>query len=266
MLSCGSTATLAPMKPILAVGLMRADHARRLAVGLEAGRRGMDDDQLMRLHVVLDVLEGEIVRRRVDQLASPAPWRRPGPARWGTRSSSLRASSDSARRRRRHSRRRTEPGGTVCASRFDLTVIDQRIVRPHAVAAAAPFDTAAEKARDKNRERHHIAHRQQPERPSRRWKARSSSRWSKRRHASATPTTAHGRRHTAEQHAEQGQRQSICDHQPGKAERIHGPDGARPAQLMAKKLLRGGFGADMRHRLTRDRHRKPGTARRAPIS
>ena len=55
------------MKPILAVGLMARTMARGLAVRLEAGRRGVDDDQLMRLHVFLDVLEGQIVRRRVDQ-------------------------------------------------------------------------------------------------------------------------------------------------------------------------------------------------------
>ena len=116
MLSIGSTATLAPMKPILAVGLMARIMRRGLAVRLEAGRRGVDDDQLMRLHIFLDVLEGQIVRRRVDQLASPAPSRRPGPARWETRSSSLRASSGSARRRRRHSRQRTEPGGKAISS------------------------------------------------------------------------------------------------------------------------------------------------------
>ena len=67
MLSTGSTATLAPMKPILAVGLMARIMPRGLAVRLEAGRGGVDDDQLMRLHVLLDVLEGQIVRRRVDQ-------------------------------------------------------------------------------------------------------------------------------------------------------------------------------------------------------
>ena len=46
MLSIGSTATLAPMKPILAVGLMARTMRRGLAVRLEAGRRGVDDDQL----------------------------------------------------------------------------------------------------------------------------------------------------------------------------------------------------------------------------
>ncbi len=59
---------------------------------------------------LLDVLEGQAMRRRVDQRANPAPSRRPGPARWETRRTSLPASSGSARRRRRHNRRRTEPG------------------------------------------------------------------------------------------------------------------------------------------------------------
>src|SRR6185437_10556150 len=45
----------------------RADHARGTHVGFETGGRGVDNNQLMRLHVLLDVLEGELVRRRVDQ-------------------------------------------------------------------------------------------------------------------------------------------------------------------------------------------------------
>ena len=38
-------------------GIEGADKARALAVGLEAGRGGVDDDQLMGLHIVFDVLE-----------------------------------------------------------------------------------------------------------------------------------------------------------------------------------------------------------------
>ena len=54
-------------KADLGGGIDGADHGRGLAIRLEAGRRGVNDDQLMRLHVFLDVLEGKIVRRRVDQ-------------------------------------------------------------------------------------------------------------------------------------------------------------------------------------------------------
>ena len=136
---------------------------------LKLGRRGMDNDQLMRLHVFLDVLEGEPVRRRVDQAANPAPSPRPGPARWETRSSSLRVSSDSARRRRHHSRRRKEPGGKAISWAWNSSLQDWDKVQYTALvstweAAATPIDCFAEAGHHENGETQALAHGQEPER------------------------------------------------------------------------------------------------------
>ena len=88
MLSSGSTATLAPMKPILARRIDRADHARPSCTSdLKTGVEVWMTISSCAFTSLFDVLEGEIVRRRVDQLASPAPSPRPAPARSETRTS-----------------------------------------------------------------------------------------------------------------------------------------------------------------------------------
>ena len=116
----------------------------------------------------------------------------------------------------------------------------------------APFDTAAEKARDKNHERHYVAKRPHPVKTrradGRRDRVPSAARSGRRarraraRRAGVIP---------AEQQAEQGQRQSMRDRESGKAERIHGPDGARPAQFVTKQLVRRASRADRGRRCRR---------------
>ena len=64
----GSTATLAPMKPILISGLTVLMHLRRLHVGFEGWRGGVHHHQVAVLELGRDVLELQSVRRRVDQL------------------------------------------------------------------------------------------------------------------------------------------------------------------------------------------------------
>jgi hypothetical protein len=52
---------------------------------------------------------------------------------------------------------------TMCASRFRLTVTSQRVIGSHAIATAAPFDTAAAKACNKYDKRQDIPNGTKPE-------------------------------------------------------------------------------------------------------
>ncbi len=55
MLSIGSTAHLGADETDLGGGIDRADQTGGLDVRLEAGRRGVDDDQFVRLHILFDI-------------------------------------------------------------------------------------------------------------------------------------------------------------------------------------------------------------------
>ena len=67
-LSFGCTATLAPMKPILRLGLSSFIASAVFTSLAKDGRRGMQDKQLVLARVRRDVGEAQTVRRRVDQL------------------------------------------------------------------------------------------------------------------------------------------------------------------------------------------------------
>src|SRR5215472_18623871 len=62
----------------------------------------------------------------------------------------------------RRNLRTRAPAKTTSSSRFRFTVTSQRAVRSHAIALTAPFDAAAEKARQKYDKRQHIANGSKP--------------------------------------------------------------------------------------------------------
>ncbi len=64
----GSTATLAPIRPILRLGIERLERLGGAHVGGKRRRRGVHDHEVAARRLGRDVLEPEPVRRRVDQL------------------------------------------------------------------------------------------------------------------------------------------------------------------------------------------------------
>src|SRR6516164_5436119 len=144
-----------------------------------------------------------------------------------------------------------EHAETMCASRFRLTVTSQRVVGPHAIATAAPFDAAAAKARNKYDKRQDIANGTKPELTLR--DIPTIAQLEQAMQLGLQSETAGQRRRDdhrgwgepAEQEADQGKRHGKGNGEAGKTERIHGADGPCPANVVQQQFAQGLLGADM---------------------
>src|SRR5215472_12180446 len=198
--------------------------------------------------LVRDLRKLQAMRRRIDQCAVLD---QAAPARSDTRTSGFRGAPDSASRLRRRSPRTKALAETMRTSRFRLTVTSQRVVGPHAIATAAPFDAAAVKARNKYDKRQDIANGTKPELTLR--DIPTIAQLEQAMQLGLQSETAGQRRRDdhcgwgepAEQEADQGKRHGKGNGEAGKTERIHGADGPCPANVVQQQFAQGLLGADM---------------------
>ena len=139
----GSTATLAPMKPILTSGLIALIISAVLHVRLEGRGGGVHHHEIAVLDLRYDVLERQAVRRRVDQLRALDQSRRLRQPGRDTRRSAPRASSGSGRRRRRRSRRMTADAGTGFSLRQILQKRVNGSITSDPIAVVPPVHAAS---------------------------------------------------------------------------------------------------------------------------